>query len=128
MSGPFDGIKLRKRYKRRSDKVKPEADTRTCVHCKQDLPLSDFYTSHQEKDCGNFSRYKKYCKKCYCAGKHYKLTKGISYKQALPPERWDDMRRFLATMATCADVAEKSGVEPDVMQFMRTYREVKGRI
>lgn len=123
MTDPFVGLKPRMRYSHR-----PPAETRTCVHCKQELPIGEYYINRQGKYSGNCSRYKKYCKKCYCAGKHFKLTEGISYKRALPPELWEDMRRFMAALSNFAEEAEEAGVNPDVKQFMQAYREVKGRI
>lgn len=46
---------------------------------------------------------------------------GISYKQALPPEDWPYMEKFLRTFLTYADRAQELGIKPDVGLFLSEY-------
>ena len=134
MTDPFDGMKpAMGKVKRSQPKLigkrkRSELKLHERFKCSQ---CNNLYSASRFGYKRNGERYKT-CPKCRAKRRDYDqtihLTGGVSYKEALPPEKWSEMRRFLAALATCATVAHKSKVEPDVWQFISTYREVKGRL
>lgn len=114
MTDPFDGMnpRLSKRARRRHEK------TYLCLTCKRKHLESGFGTKK------NGERYR-ICIGCREKRRGYyrgiRLGGGVSYKKALPPEKWGQMAAFLNTLCSMAD---RCGGTPDVMAFMSEYRKV----
>ena len=124
---PLDGMPLNIRGRGRPRKPpEPTQAKYICKGCGRDnLIRADFYIHS-----GSGYRYSR-CKECVKARTRArrkgvvavpKLTAGISYKQALPPEQWGAMEHFLRSLLYCADVAAQGGIKPDVGAFMTAYK------
>ncbi len=104
----------------------PVQDFYRCEGCGRDLPWGDYYI----RPSGRRYNVCKKCKntrasaRCRREGLTPGLTKGVSYKQALPKERWPKATRFMGLLVEYADRATELGIEPDVWAFVQTYREV----
>ena len=49
---------------------------------------------------------------------------GVSYKKALPPERWPLVEHFLTTFSKYAQIAETAGKSLDVNYFLIEYKKI----
>jgi len=70
---------------------------------------------------------------CYMKKKLGKKSKherdtGISYKKALPKEKWDACEIFLSALSHYGKEAHRQGVDADVGSFIKEYMKTYGEV
>lgn len=51
----------------------------------------------------------------------FSFKTGVSYKKALPPDKWDNIMRFLVLFNRYGKIADGAGLKLNVGKFIRTY-------